>query len=343
MFAVLPDRKRLIRRIGFVLLCLCWKGATLAAAPPVPSVQQSTPRANQTEDECALCPPHLTSFRADPAEPVFTAAPAGQWDARIRERGWILKEADGWHLWYTGYDGTATGLRKLGYATSGDGIHWERYPRNPLDSVHWIEDMQVVPHAGKYYMFAEGEHDQAQLLLSKDKRQWDRIGTLDIRTTNGQPLTPGPFGTPAAWVEGETWYLLYERRDKGVWLAASTDLKVWKHVQDDPVLVPGPADYDSDMIAVNQVIRDRGLYYAIYHGRGKVTAAQPKPPWSTGLAVSSDRLHWRKCAENPLFPRGADKSSGIFVQEGNGRLLYTLHHQGWRHVPQTGSLSSEPR
>src|SRR4051812_7517905 len=83
-------------------------------------------------------PSELVNFVPFRGNPVFTAA-KGQWDARIRERGWILREDGLYRLWYTGYDGTADGLRMLGYATSIDGIHWTRHPRNPLLKDVWVE------------------------------------------------------------------------------------------------------------------------------------------------------------------------------------------------------------
>jgi hypothetical protein len=41
-------------------------------------------------------------------------------------------------------------------------------------------------------MFAERKHDIAQLLTSRDGIYWLRIGLLDIRLTNGQPISDGP-------------------------------------------------------------------------------------------------------------------------------------------------------
>ena len=110
-------------------------------------------------------------------EPVFAAEP-GKWDAKIRERGWILREGGVYKLWYTGYDGTDNGLRMLGYATSPDGIKWTRSPRNPLDREHWIEDMMIVKDGGKYYLFAEGRNDRAHWFVSDDGITWKRIGQI---------------------------------------------------------------------------------------------------------------------------------------------------------------------
>src|SRR5947209_910375 len=85
-------------------------------------------------------PAELVKFVQGGKEPVFQSAEKGKWDAQIRERGWIIREDGVWKMWYTGYDGTADGLRMLGYATSPDGIRWTRHPKNPLYREHWVED-----------------------------------------------------------------------------------------------------------------------------------------------------------------------------------------------------------
>ncbi len=186
---------------------------------------------------CALCkfsanaedfPRELVQFAPYRVNPVFTGAGEGNWDVKIRERGWILKDGDSWRLWYTGYDGTREGLRMLGLATSRDGIRWERHATDPLYREHWVEDMQVVKHGDTYYMIAEGQEDRAQLLTSSDGVKWARVGELDVRLKNGEPIPPGAFGTPTALFEDERWFLFYERGDNGVWLATSKDMHVWQ-------------------------------------------------------------------------------------------------------------------
>jgi predicted GH43/DUF377 family glycosyl hydrolase len=267
-------------------------------------------------------PPELVHFRPFEKNPVFAGAGGDAWDAKIRERGWILREGDAWRMWYTGYDASAKPQMMLGYATSPDGLTWTRHFGNPIYHEHWVEDMQVVKQGNTYYMFAEGLDDQAQLLTSPDGLDWKREGQLDVRYTNGEPLSKGPYGTPTAWFEKGIWYLFYERSDKGIWLAKSTDLKVWTNVQDEPVLSPGPEPYDALMIALNQIIRHDGRYYAYYHGSG--TAQKPRL-WTTNIAVSTDLIHWQKYSGNPLLPEGENKSSGIVIHDGKQWRLYTMH------------------
>ncbi len=183
----------------------------------------------------------FTAWAPVPENPVFTGTGRDTWDRKIRERGYILVDQDDtYHLWYTGYAGDRPQTMSLGHATSRDGIHWARDPANPIFADSWVEDMCVVPHDGTYFMFAEGKNDIAHLLTSTDGRKWADLGSLDIRKTDGNKIDPGPFGTPTAWFEKETWYLFYERGDQGIWLATSKDLKVWTNVKDDPVIAMGP-------------------------------------------------------------------------------------------------------
>jgi beta-1,2-mannobiose phosphorylase / 1,2-beta-oligomannan phosphorylase len=284
-------------------------------------------------------PRELVEFAPYRGNPVFTGAGEGHWDARIRERGWILKEGDAWRMWYTGYDGTRDGLRMLGLAISRDGVRWERHPKNPLYRDHWVEDMQVIKRGDTYYMLAEGRDDLAQLLKSSDGLKWDRVGQLDVRLKSGEPIPPGAYGTPAALFEDQRWFLFYERSDNGVWLATSKDMQVWRNVQDEPVLRPGPAAYDRDQVALNQVIKHGGRYFAYYHG-----AAFPElldggdgkrrqTLWSTAIVASDDLIHWKKYDKNPLLPTESNRSSGIVVHDGKQYRLYTMHDRVDVHFP----------
>lgn len=257
-----------------------------------------------------------------PRQPLFTGRP-GAWDAQIRERGWILREGNRWRLWYTGYNTAEQPLTmKLGLATSRDGITWQRHPANPLVDDIWVEDVMVVPHEGELLMFAEGRDDQAQLLKSADGITWNRIRTLDIRLTSGEPIPPGPFGTPTAWYEDGVWHLFYERRDAGIWLARSTDLQVWTNVSDEPVIRPGPDAWDELMIALNQILRVDGRYVAVLHGTG---SSQTPRDWCTYLAQSEDLIHWTKLSGNPVLPVEDNRSSGQLIPDGSRYRLYTMH------------------
>ncbi len=307
---------------ALVVLAVVLASGCRPAAPPA---------ADRNAPNEGAFPRELVAFVPQGDRPVFEAAGPGHWDAMIRERGWILREDGVYKLWYTGYDGTPAGRRMLGLATSPDGVRWTRHPGNPLVPDHWVEDVMVVKDGGRYLMFAEGENDRAQLLTSLDGVRWERAGRLDVRLTTGEPMPDGPYGTPTALRDGGRWYLFYERSDKGVWLAASEDLKVWTNVRDEPVLAPGPGAYDRDLVALNQVVRYGGRYYAYYHGCA--TTGPDARKWSTAVAASDDLARWEKYPGNPLRPVAENKSSGILVDTGAGFRLYTMHPAVYLHTP----------
>ena len=250
-----------------------------------------------------------------------------------------MKEGDCcWRLYYTGYDGTPDGVRRLGLATSADGLRWVRHPAGPLTGPgEWVEDGTVLLRGDGWHLFAEGRGDEAHRFVSADGLRWTRVGPLDVRHADGSPLPDGPLGTPAVYVEpgpdgADRWHLFYERRDAGVWHAISTDLAVWTNVTDDPVLTPTPGTADGRLIAMNQVVPWRGRYYAVYHGTGD--DAKPRR-WASFLAVSDDLNRWEKLGR-PLRPVGENKSSGQLVHDGTGFRLYTMHGRVAVHFARPG-------
>jgi hypothetical protein len=107
---------------------------------------------------------------------------------------------------------------------------------------------------------------------------------------------------------------------------------LWINVQDEPVLAPGPNVYDKDMIALNQVIRHNGAYYAFYHG----SSGDNDPRiWNTNIARSYDLVHWEKYPGNPLIED--NKSSGIVIRGGRDLRLYTMHDQVDVFLPRSKS------
>lgn len=266
-------------------------------------------------------PSELVDFVAAQQNPLLVSPGPGRWDSAMRERGWVRREDDGWHLWYTGYDPAAPTERcALGYATSTDGVIWQRNTA-PIESSVWTEDTMILKEGDTYYMFTESEDNLSHLLRSTDKRHWTLVGQLDVRLQDGTPIAPMPFGTPAVFKEGGVYYLFYERQDDGIWLATSTDLRVFTNVQDEPVLPLGPGASDSTQVALNQVIKYKGRYYAYYNGQGQGRG------WSTNIATSFDLLHWHKYANNPLFPVEDFVNSAMLVDDGERFRLYAMHTQ----------------
>ncbi len=292
-----------IRRAAFVSL---WLGLTGSAWSTLVRGQEA--------------PWSFVAWKPIEGNPVFTGTGLDTWDRKIRERGFILAGDDGTlHLWYTGYDRDRPATMSLGHATSRDGTHWTRDPHNPIFTGSWVEDMCVIKQDGTYQMFAEGKNDIAHRLTSRDGLHWTDHGSLDIRKTDGASISPGPYGTPTAWFENGIWYLFYERGDLGIWLATSRDLTTWTNVKDDPVISTGPEPYDAGAVALNQIIKRGGYYYAFYHAN----AHRPGRDWTINVARSRDLVHWEKYPGNPIIKNNC--SSPILVTTPRGDRLFTMH------------------
>ena len=261
----------------------------------------------------------LTQFTAYKNNPVFAGTGTDTWDQKIRERGYILHEEGIYYMWYTGYKGNETVEKHLGLATSPDGLNWTRDKVNPIYDSGWVEDMSVINHDGTYYMFAEGRGDTAHMLTSPDRIHWEERGALDIRKSDGSPISKGSYGTPSIWYEDSLWYLFYERDDLGIWMATSTDLKVWTNKQDDPVIRMGPETYDQYGLAMDQIIKYKNRYYGYYHA----TEFKDWHEWTSCIAMSEDLVHWTKFYGNPILRE--NKSSPIMVPDGDKYILFTMH------------------
>jgi predicted GH43/DUF377 family glycosyl hydrolase len=272
-------------------------------------------------------PAEITDFTAWSKNPVFSGTGTDTWDQKIRERGFILNEDGTYYLWYTGYKGDESVEKHLGLATSTDGLSWTRYKDNPIYDSGWVEDMSVIKHEGTYYMFAEGRGDTAHMMTSADRIHWEEKGPLDIRKSNGEPLGKGAYGTPAIWYEDGVWYLFYERDDLGIWLAVSSDMKVWTNKQDEPVIKMGPEIYDQFAVAMDQIIKYNSRYYGYYHA----TEFKDWHEWTSCVAMSDDLLHWEKYSKNPIMRE--NKSSPILVSDGEHYILYTMHPEVCVHFP----------
>ncbi len=264
-------------------------------------------------------PKELVRWKSIAENPVFAGTGKDTWDRKIRERGYILVENGVYRLWYTGYNDDRSPTKFLGLASSPDGIHWTRDTANPVFTKSWTEDVCVIRHNDQYVMFAEGKDDIAHQMTSPDGRRWNDEGPIDIRKRNGDPLSPGPYGTPTIWFENDVWYLFYERGDLGIWLATSRDRKIFTNVQDEPVISRGPETYDQAAVAMNQVIKRKGVYYAFYHANSH----RPWKDWTTCIARSYDLIHWEKYAGNPIIQNNC--SSALLVSGSQGDRLYTMH------------------
>jgi hypothetical protein len=204
--------------------------AVFLLAPPV--AFQAAEAARTADPEF---PPELVEFGPASEKPLLAGTGTNTWDRKMRERGWFMREEGQWHLWFTGYNDDLTDARFLGYATSPDGIHWTRWPGNPLTTDGWVEDMCVVKRGDTWWLFYERRDLAVYVATSRDlamgPETYDRhaVAVDQIIKHKGRCYAYYHASELPKWGEWSTC------------LAMSKDLVHWKKYPGNPVLPVNPA------------------------------------------------------------------------------------------------------
>jgi hypothetical protein len=208
--------------------------------------------------------------------PVMAVGPVGSWDSREATNMFVLKESDGYKGWYLGamqnpLNPAASINYGIGYATSPDGINWEKYPDNPVIASTQISWMTAG--ARIEYPFVIYEDSTYKMWFSGTSAAGKSIGyaeSLDGINWGDATDTPGVFnnppvltGTSGAWDSSgvyhpfiihrlekyEMWYAGLGYIDSVFYIrigyAISDDGLVWDKSESNPVLETGaPGDWD---------------------------------------------------------------------------------------------------
>jgi beta-1,2-mannosidase len=193
------------------------------------------------------------------------------------------------------------GTSSLGYATSDDGIHFDRRPEPvmvaeaPYEKGGGVEDPRLQIIGNTYYLTYTGYNNvdgvaadkkDAQLCLatSTDLLQWKRQGVIipgykgkwNVKWTKSGAIVPEK-------INGKYWmYYLADAKgkDSQMGVAHSEDLLHWTEALDHPVLSSRAGSFDSQVVEPGPppIITPQGIFL-IYNG------ADDKLVYSTGWVL----------------------------------------------------------
>jgi beta-1,2-mannobiose phosphorylase / 1,2-beta-oligomannan phosphorylase len=139
--------------------------------------------------------PDGINWTKHPSNPVLEPGSA-LWESESVTYPCIMPYSNGYKMWYGGYSTSETGI---GYATSPDGITWEKYTGNPVlppgASGQWdhiVFGPRVLFIDNNYYMFYSGEinlyqSDKIGLATSLDGLAWTKYPSNPVlQPTVGQ-------------------------------------------------------------------------------------------------------------------------------------------------------------
>jgi len=161
--------------------------------------------------------------------PVLEPGEAGAWDDLRTETPSVIRVGDTFHLYYSGCNSPCTdGKYDIGHATSEDGTHWVKDPRNPViadqpDPLKWgfytVGEPAIVHHEDTYYLYyssAKSNYPEygspfgILLATSKDGSNFQQRGAVYTLTPTYDPELFRGYSTPEVYVADGVFHLYHD-------------------------------------------------------------------------------------------------------------------------------------
>ena len=281
---------------------------------------------------------HWTKYSGNP---VLSAG--GAWEGHIVFKPWVIHDGSEYKMWYIGTDVSNT--NRIGYATSTDGIHWNKYSGNPVLDVGaqgtWDEKgvggptiMKVGSTYELFFAGSDGVTTQIGHATSSDGIHWTKDAANPV-LNNG---APGSWSWTEAYapdlVQAGGAYLLFysggalpgsplpDVHQTGY--AVSSDLSHWN--SSGPLLDAGAlGDFDSQLAdRASVVVNGTALqmWYAGQPGGGSYQIG-----YATGqICSTSAQAYLPLLVENP-----ASSCEAYYTDD------FSYPYSGWSTYPPAGT------
>lgn len=234
------------------------------------------------------------------SNPVLAGTP-GEWDGGSGEHGsYVIKEAGVYKMWYEG-SADLDGVRQTGYATSTDGIEWNKYPGNPvIEAGPEGYDADVAGHGsvindgGTYKRWYHAMGDQGAIIAyatAPDEVNWTKQGPV-LLPQAGEWDEFSLWGPSVLKLDGTYWMWYAAVGPFGppaIGVVTSTDGIAWTR------FLTGPVVFEEGPIGDPMVITESGklkMWYTHYE-------------WGTvNYAESDDGIHWTLYPNSPVLEPG---------------------------------------
>lgn len=226
----------------------------------------------------------------------------------------ILYENGSYKMWYNGM--SEEGGSFTFYATSADGINWERRSNTPVflpsDGNGWdnkaVYTRSIIKENGTYKLFYAGYSSttnrwQIGMASSPDGINWTRYQNNPIIASSFNPWEYN-LGLGDIVKANNQYYLYYTGRaiytnEDKIGLATSTDGTNWIRYSQNPILSKTNT-WEEFGVNSASVIFDKDVFKMVYMNTNA-------DGMSFGFATSRDGKNWSKSVSNPFF--GCPKTS----------------------------------
>lgn len=164
--------------------------------------------------------------------PITVLIRAQAWENNYLAHPEIITVNNEYKLFYTGDSG---GAWRIGYATSTNGINWNKYQNNPifipsLSEVPTVGGSSILYGSGKYIMYYHSNHPPTKFnyATSTDGNNWTRSIDNPIMTTSSTGFDRNMIASPMIIKDGNLYKMWYAGSEGGRWrigyATASADL-----------------------------------------------------------------------------------------------------------------------
>ena len=218
---------------------------------------------------------------SEPPRIVLGPRPESGWEDDVN-RPVVLKRQDGYHLWYTGQSRDHSWI---GYATSADGVAWNRRGERPVLSPEqpWEKVAVMCPHviwdaeARLFRMWYSGggqyEPDAIGYATSADGRRWTKHPANPVFRPEANSAWEHDRVTACQVVRQGGWHLMFyigfrDVDHAQIGVARSRDgITGWQRHPANPIIRPGHGEWDHDACYKPFALLEGNAWRLWYNGR----------------------------------------------------------------------------